>query len=58
MLGEDTVVPEKPVEAALGRGSETYATATVSNIWAGGQDLFLPPLGHPMPRREAPSIAL
>lgn len=57
-LGEDAVVPEKPVEATLGRGSETCATATVSNIRAGGQDLFLPPLGHPMPGSEAPSIAL
>lgn len=57
-LGEDAVVPEKPVEATLGRGSRTCATATVSNIQAGGQDLFLPPFGHPMPGPEAPSIVL
>lgn len=57
-LGEDAVVPEKPVEATLGRGSKTCATATVSNIRAGGQDLFLPPLGLPMPGPKALSIAL
>lgn len=51
-LGEDAVVPEKPVKAALGRSSETWCSSSCLKYLGWGPGPFsscLPPLEPPMP---------